>query len=109
MDGVFFAVVVLMCASIFIGMGVYSFKRKSPMFFWAGMEIKENEITNVTLYNRDNGLMWITFGLVYVLWAVLALILSPRVIAVPFIVSSFAGVIVLMIIYQKILNKYRIQ
>ena len=47
-----FSFIVWFCSLIFIGIGIYSIKRKTPMHFWAGSKVKREEITDIKAYNR---------------------------------------------------------
>ena len=60
-------------AAIFIGIGIYSIKKKTPMHFWSMSSVKSEEISDVKSYNKENGLMWIVYGCTYILSAVFAL------------------------------------
>jgi len=48
-------------AAIFIGIGIYSIKKKTPMHFWSMSPVKLEEISDVKSYNKGNGLMWIVY------------------------------------------------
>lgn len=39
-----FAIIIGFCASIFIVIGIYALKKKTPMHFWAGTTVKSKEM-----------------------------------------------------------------
>ena len=43
-------------SSLFTGLGIYAMKRKKPMWFWSGKEVKEREIADIPAYNKANGI-----------------------------------------------------
>lgn len=47
----------------FVGMGIFAFKSKRPMPFWAGVPV--GKVEDVKGYNRAVGRMWIVFGTVF--------------------------------------------
>ncbi|KXZ39239.1 hypothetical protein SAMN05661008_01044 [Alkalithermobacter thermoalcaliphilus JW-YL-7 = DSM 7308] len=98
-----------LCASIFIMIGIYSIKRKPPMHFWAGTTVKKEEIADVKLYNKANGIMWICYGLVYVVAGVIALFGKSSVSGVIIGLACFPGLIVLILVYQVIYKKYKVK
>lgn len=101
-----FAVCMWLCAALFIGMGVWSLRRKTPMHFWSGSTVSPQEIGDIPKYNRANAVMWLVFGAGMALigaagfWSVaLAGILAA--------VYVLGGIPVLIVIYQIIYNKYK--
>ncbi|MDU1538661.1 MAG: hypothetical protein E6902_03480 [Paeniclostridium sordellii] len=90
---------------IFICLGIYSLKRKTPMHFWAGSTVSSEEISDVKAYNKANGVMWICYGLSFLLIPILeehfgSLTLS---ILVPFMIVA------LILNYKIIYNKYKVK
>ena len=51
------------CAALFYSIGIYARKRKAPMWFWSGTEVKASAITDVAQYNLENGRMWKRYSL----------------------------------------------
>ena len=63
-ETIFSAVVLLLCASPLIILGIVQYRSKEPVGFWAGKEPpRKEEVTDVRAYNRKHGLMWILYGL----------------------------------------------
>jgi len=68
--------------------------------------VKESEITDVPAYNRANGIMWICFSLIYWVAAVLG-IFKTNAAGVVIGVGTLVGIVLLIVAYKKIYNKYR--
>ena len=106
MGGIFFAVGMIPIGALFVGIGIYAWKRKEPMWFWAGIKVNEKEIADVPAYNRANGLLWIGFSMVF--WVSALLGLFQMKIAGPLMILGIvAGSLAMPIIYNGIYNKYR--
>ena len=45
------------CALLFVGIGLYSFRLKKPMWFWSGTTVDPESISDIPAYNRANGKM----------------------------------------------------
>lgn len=96
------------CAVLFFGIGAYAKRLQKPMWFWSGTEVDAKKITDVTLYNRENGVMWQIYSLWYFA-AGIAEFWNP-VLAVLFLVlGCTAGIAVLVCSYQRIYKKYNVQ
>ena len=101
-----FLIILIPLASLFTGIGIYAWNRKKPMWFWSGSSVKENEITDVSAYNRANGIMWIAFSGIYWISAVLGCFRMKA--AGPFVgIGTVAGVVLLIVSYRIIYRKYR--
>lgn len=94
------------CCSLIFGLiALWAFKRKTPMHFWAGSEVKPEEITDIPAYNKENGMMWLiyaaaVFSGVISLWSVGVGAVLLTVVCVP-------GIAFLIINYKRIYNKYK--
>ena len=51
------------CAGTFLGIGIWSLKRKTPMHFWAGSTIDPKTVTDIPAYNRANARMWMEYSM----------------------------------------------
>lgn len=97
------------CALTFILLGVYTLKKETPIHFWAGTTVKNEEINDIKAYNKANGLMWIIYGSLFVLAALMMFLKQPLIANIILIVACFPGFIVLIIIYRLIYNKYKME
>ena len=95
------------CAAAFTGIGVYAMKRKKPMWFWSGSEVKPYEIRDIPAYNRANGWMWIGYALGF--WAAAALsLLNVPAAGILTAVWCLGGIPVLVLVYNRIYRKYKV-
>ena len=65
MQTVLFQFIMIPLSAFFTCIGIYAWRRKKPMWFFAGSTVEEREITDVTAYNRANGIMWISYSGVF--------------------------------------------
>ncbi len=101
-------VCVLGAAALFWGIGVYARKKKTPMAFWTGTEVKESEITDIALYNKENSRMWKVYSLWY--WVSGVLFMWSAVAAlVVMVIGGTVGIGLLVWSYKKIEKKYRVK
>lgn len=98
----------ILSGGVFIGFGVFALKKQTPIHFWSGTVVKAEEITDIKAYNRANGIMWIVYGALIILSGIPAAILDLNMFAIISIVIIFLGLIIMIIIYNKIYNKYRV-
>lgn len=87
---------------IYGGMSVYSFKKKTPVHFWAGSVVKSEEITDTKAYNKANGIMWMAFCIAIIS----TLFISLPSLCVVLVISEVIG---LMICYTCIYKKYKVK
>ncbi len=103
---VWFAVMIP-CCLLLTGIGIRGFFVKKPVNFWAGIEVKAEEISDVKAYNKANGYLWIIFSLP--IWA--SCILTPFISWLGIlmtILSCSVGIAFLIIGYKKIYAKYKV-
>ena len=94
------------CAALFLGIGIYAYRLKTPMWFWSGTAVKAEDITNVPAYNKANGRMWMLYSLWY--WASgFVYAVSPLAAVVILMVGSTVGAIGLRFAYRHIEKKYK--
>lgn len=99
---------ILIPLSTFItGIGIYAWNRKRPMWFWSGTTVKEQEISDIPAYNRANGIMWIAYSAVFWISAFIG-VFEPGAAGVTLMIGCLGGIPVLIIVYKRIYEKYRI-
>jgi len=69
------SVICLFCSLPFGVITIWAFKRKDPMHFWSGSTINPEEITNIHLYNRANGLMWLIYTICMVVTGIVSFLI----------------------------------
>lgn len=103
-----FEVIIIPLATAFTLLGVYAWKRKNPMWFWAGSEVRPEEITDVKAYNRATGIMWICYSVVFWAGAIVGFF-HLEAAGITIAVGAVAGVPVLIVCYKIIRKKYAAQ
>ena len=96
------------CAILFYSIGVYAKKLKKPMWFFSGSEVNASEITNISRYNKENGIMWQTYSLWYFA-AGLAEFRSSVLALIFLVLGCTVGIALLVGSYLKIYKKYKVQ
>lgn len=106
-EAIVFMVILSFVGIIFISIGIYALNKKNPIHFWSGTKVKAEEIKDIKSYNRANGIMWILFGLSFILSGLLGLILNVNIAGLAVSINSFVGLIIIVIVYNRIYNKYK--
>lgn len=95
-----------LCSLIFGIIALWAFKRKDPMHFWSGSTVRPEEISDIPSYNRANGLMWAIYTVCMAAAGIVSLF-SIKAGAVLLGVICVPGVVILIIVYNRIYNKYK--
>ena len=108
MEKIIMFVVCIFLFLVFTGLGIYFCLSKTPANFWSGDKIAPEDVSDVKKYNHANGIMWIVYGLLFLIPAFTAFA-SVLISGVAIGVLTFIGVPVLIFIYTKIIKpKYMI-
>ena len=106
MESLLFFLIMVPCAALFTGIGLFAWRRKKPMWFYAGSEVKPWQIRDIPAYNRANGIMWILFSLGF--WAAaIAGFWSPSLGGILTAATCFLGIPALLFAYRQIYRKYK--
>lgn len=103
---IIFAATCWLCSLIFGAIALWAFKRKDPMHFWSGSTVRPEEIEDIPSYNRANGLMWAIYTVCMVVTGILSLF-SIMIGAILLGIICVPGIVVLVVAYNQIYNKYR--
>ena len=106
MEKVIWLVITIQCSLLFTGIGIYAWRRRKPMWFWSGSSVREEEITNVKAYNRENGIMWICYSAVFWISTIMG-IRSVSIAGIVLAVGCLGGLPLLVIAYNRIYRKYK--
>jgi hypothetical protein len=106
MEKVIWLVITIPCSLLFTGIGIYAWRRTKPMWFWSGSSVREEEITNVKAYNRENGIMWICYSAVFWISTIMG-IQSVSIAGIVLAVGCLGGLPLLVIAYNRIYRKYK--
>ena len=102
-----FVLIAFFCSTIFIGIGVFSLRKKTPVKFWSNQRVEVDEISDVTSYNRAVGLLWLCFGFSLALCSIFHLVLQNMMGPILYALTTMIGIGVMSVKYGKILNKYK--
>ena len=106
MEKVIWLVITIPCSLLFTGIGIYAWRRTKPMWFWSGSSVREDEITNVKAYNRENGIMWICYSAVFWISTIMG-IWSVSTAGIVLAVGCLGGLPLLVIAYNRIYRQYK--
>ena len=106
MERYLFPLIMIPCAALFTGLGIFAWRRKKPMWFYSGSEVKPWQIRDIPAYNRANGRMWIVFSLGFWAAALLSLFSVPAAGALTAL-TCLAGIPLLTVVYKRIYRKYK--
>ncbi len=98
----------MLCGAIFLGIGGYGARRKTPMNFWSGVEVPSESISDIPAYNRAVSRLWGGYSAVWFISGLIAL-WSPMAATVLMCVLGAAGAVLLVLIYKRIEKKYRVK
>lgn len=101
--GEFVTVIVII---VFGGLAINGFISKTPVNFWAGDEVKPEEISNIKKYNNANGIIWTAFTLPQIAAAVI-MPFNSFIAAVVQALGIIVGIPAAIIVYKTIERKYR--
>ncbi len=107
MSNLYFLIIMVPTSLLFTSIGIYAWRRKKPMWFWAGDTVSEDEITDVRAYNRANGIMWLCFSLPLWIGIIVVVCHSISLGANILLVDGTVGVVLMMITYTFIRKKYK--
>lgn len=94
----------LVCALCLMGFGIYALKSKNPINFWAGDKIPPEKITDIKKYNRANGIMWLTYGALFLSCCVITFF-NDMLAGMVCMGLAVAGIPALIFIYICIIKK----
>ncbi|WP_449137458.1 hypothetical protein [Solobacterium moorei] len=107
MSNLLFLIIMVPSSLLFTCIGIYAWRRKKPMWFWAGDTVSEDEITDVRAYNRANGIMWICFSLPLWLGTIVGVCHSISLGGNIILMDGTVGLVIMMITYTFIRKKYK--
>ena len=65
---IFALVIYLLVAAIMLGIGISQYRSKSPVGFYSGEKPPlESELSDVTMWNKKHGKMWIWYGIIIII------------------------------------------
>ena len=67
-------VICLVCGGMFYGIGCWSDRKRTPMGFWSGREIRPEWVRDIPAYNHACAVMWKVYSVPYFLSGILGLL-----------------------------------
>ncbi len=88
-----------------ITIGIVQYRSKEPVGFWSGKKPpKREEITDVQAYNHKHGLMWIVYGVGFLLSFVCGLPFGGLITGYLCMIEVMGGLLI-MVAYHNRLNR----
>ena len=109
MDKIIWLVIMLPMSALFTGIGIFAWRRKEPMWFWAGSTVKESEIRDVRAYNRANGIMWLAYSGLFWISTFLGVFSGTKPAGIIMMIACTAGIFALLPAYLRIYDYYKIK
>ena len=106
MDDIIWLIIMIPVSLLFTGIGLYAWRCKKPMWFWSGSTVKESEISDISAYNRANGIMWLVFSLIMWVGTILGA-MNMKAGGILLIAGCIIGIPLLPIVYGKIYRKFK--
>lgn len=104
-ETIFCAVILLVSIGPIIILGIVQYRSKDPVGFWSGKKPPEREqITDVRAYNRKHGLMWISYGVGFIVCFVCGLPFGGLIAGYLCMIEAMGGILA-MIAYHNKLNR----
>lgn len=104
-ETIFCAVILLVSIGPIIILGIVQYRSKDPVGFWSGKKPPEREqITDVRAYNRKHGLMWISYGVGFIVCFVCGLPFGGLIAGYLCMIEAMGGILA-MIAYHNRLNR----
>ena len=102
------SIILFLVASLFVGIAIYALKSNKPIHFYSGTSIDPKTIKDIKKYNKENAYMWISYSLWYFI-SIPFIFINPTLSLIILLLSASLGFILLIRIYKKIYNKYKIK
>lgn len=103
---IIFAVICFIIAIVFFEVGMLSLLTKKTTEFLAGEKIDSNKVKDIKKYNLINGLMWIFFGVPYLIFAGLVFCVNIFFIGIVFAAWTVLIIPVLIVVTKINRKKY---
>lgn len=98
-------VVMLISIGPIIILGIVQYRSKEPVGFWSGKKPpKREQVTDVRAYNRKHGLMWILYGVGFIVCFVCGLPFGGLVAGYLCMFEGMGGILA-MVAYHNRLNR----
>lgn len=92
-----------------VSIGMVQLKSRHPVRFYNGdQELKDEDVTDVEVWNRKHGWMWIIYGCVILGSHIIGMFLKNSLLScIVMLVSVVGGLIVMMVYHQQLEKEYK--
>ncbi len=105
-ENIILLVILGIVSIIMIGIGISQIKSKTPIGFYTGeIPPKEDELTNVTQWNKKHGVMWIIYGCAIICSYFVGMIMRESIVAPCLMGGVILGGLPLMMFYHSRLKR----
>ncbi|MDV0443664.1 hypothetical protein [Methanorbis rubei] len=94
------------CGFIFLCIGIWAYRSKKPIHFWAGSTVSPAEISDVSAYNKANAVLWTVYSIPYFVIGVLGFFVETTIAGILLVIVCVGGLPVLVFAYLRIYKKY---
>ena len=106
-ENIVLLVVFLFCAILFISIGISQIKSKEPVGFWSRVKPPtKDKVSDITIYNKKHGEMWIMYGAGIVLAFFLGMVFGENVATRASEVELISGPVLMMCYHNYLDKKY---
>ena len=99
-------IVLVWTAFIMIIVGIFQLKCKHPVGFYTFEKpLKEEQVSDVTIWNKKHGMMWIAYGVGMLLSYLLGCLIENKGFSYIVLLAVTLGAIPVMIVYHHWLKK----
>ncbi len=96
----------LLVSIVMISIGVSQIKSKNPVGFYTGEKPpREDELLDITAWNKRHGYIWVTYGLTIMCSFLLASLIKSETIAMVVLLCGIVGALPIMMLYHSYLKK----
>lgn len=104
-EGVIAFVLWVLVSLIFFVIGICDLRAKKVVGFWSNGKRPEVASENIKAYNRAVGILWIVFGVVYILLGLPLLAGDNSPLIVITLLGSMVAIVALMAVYVLVIEK----
>lgn len=107
-------VIYLLVALVMIGIGVSQLKSRTPVGFYSGEKpFEAEELSDVSMWNKKHGEMWIIYGTIIILSGFAGTFLIDanagwQVISIPMVGGVVAPIIWMIGYHERLIRKYKV-
>lgn len=105
-ENIIIIIVLAWCAFIMIVVGIFQMKSKEPVgFYTVEKPIKKEQVSDVEVWNKKHGMMWIAYGVGMVLAYLVGCVLENKEVSYIILLAVTFGAIPVMIVYHHWMKK----